>query len=41
MARCGHVAGPREPTQTPGWRLSGMKSNRLASDGPMGIVGPG
>ena len=41
MARCRHVAGPREPTQTPGWRLSGMKSNRLASDGPMGIVGPG
>ena len=34
------VAGPREPTQMPGWHLRGMQSNRLASDGPTGIVDP-
>ena len=37
----GHMAGQREPTRMLGWRLRGMQSNRLASDGPMGIVGPG
>ena len=34
------MAGPSEPTRTPSWRLHGMKSNRLASHGPTGIVGP-
>ena len=41
VARCGHVAGPCEPTWMPGWRLCGMMSNKLATDGPTGIVGPG
>ena len=35
------VAGPRESTRMLGWWLRGMRTNRLASDGPMGIVGPG
>ena len=34
---CGRVAGPRESTRTPG----GMSSDRLAIDGPTGIVGLG
>ena len=47
LAWCGHVshgrhmAGPHEPTQTPGWRLLGMGVFKLASDGPTSIVGPG
>ena len=41
MARHGHVAGPCKPTQMLRWRLHGMKSDRLASDGPTGIVGLG
>ena len=41
VAHSRHVTGPHEPTQMLGWRLCGMKSNMLASDGPTGIVGPG
>ena len=32
----GCVAGPRESTRTPGWRLCGERVTRLASDGPTG-----
>ena len=35
------MAGPREATLTPGWRLHGMTIFGLASDGTTGIVGPG
>ena len=36
MAHNGHVARPREPTETLVWRLRGVYNNGLADDGPMG-----